>query len=55
MKIRRVILGFAVSLNLMLLSLVLPVNHRTAQPSVDRPQLVADGIPLPPPPPNKNG
>ena len=55
MKLRRVILGLAVSLNVMLLSLALPVNHRTASPSMEKPQLVADGIPLPPPPPNKNG
>jgi hypothetical protein len=53
MKTRLVILGLAVFLNAMLLSLALPVNHWTAWPSIAKPQRVADGIPLPPPPPNK--
>ena len=55
MKIRRVVLGLAVALNLILLSLALPVNHRNSCPVQVSPQLVADGIPLPPvpPPPKK--
>ena len=53
MTIRRAILGFAVALNLILLSLAFPVNHGTSSPSQIVPQLVADGIPIPPPP--KNG
>jgi hypothetical protein len=57
MTTRRAILGLAVALNLILLSLALPVNHGSALPSQASPQLVADGIPLPPPvpPPPKNG
>ena len=53
MTIRRAILGFAVALNLILLSLAFPVNHGTSLPSQIVPQLVADGIPIPPAP--KNG
>ena len=51
MKIRHVILGFTIALNLMLVSLALPVNHSASSPAHGSPQLVADGIPLPPPPP----
>lgn len=57
MTIRRTILGFAVALNLILLSLAVPVNHSATSPQAI-PQLVADGIPLPPPvppPPTKKG
>ena len=51
MTIRRAILGFAVALNLILLSLAFPVNHGASSPSQAAPQLVADGIPMPPPVP----
>ena len=51
MTIRRAILGFAVALNLILLSLEFPVNHGASSPSQVAPQLVADGIPMPPPVP----
>ena len=56
MTIRRAILGLAVALDLILLSLALPVNH-AAKPAPASPQVVADGIPMPPPvpPPPKNG
>ena len=56
MTIRRAILGLAAALNLILLSLALPVNHG-ALSLHGSPRLVADGIPLPPPvppPPTKN-
>jgi hypothetical protein len=51
MKIRHVILGFAVALNLMLVSLALPVHLSASSPAHGSLQLVPDGIPLPPPPP----
>ena len=41
MTIRRAILGLAVSVNLILLSAALPVNHGSALPSQASPQLVA--------------
>ena len=55
MTTRRAILGLAVALNVILLSLAVPVNHSSAAPADAKPQLVADGIPLPPvpPPPKK--
>jgi len=53
MKIRTLVLGFAVCLNLILLSLAFPVNQSSALPSIQGPQLMADGIPLPPPVPPK--
>ena len=50
MAIRRAVLGLAVALNVILLSLALPVNHGSAALSDGKATVVTEEIPLPPPP-----
>ena len=54
MKKRLLGLSIALSVSLILLFLVAPVNHSSLAPTLNSPVLVADGNPgppLPPPPP----
>jgi len=59
MKKSSVTLGVSLSVSLIVVSLLLPVNHSLCQISSDKDILTADGsslppIPPPPPPPGKN-
>jgi hypothetical protein len=49
MKIRLITLVAALSVSLILLSLVVPVNHPSQLPTQKGVGVVADGVPLPPP------